>query len=520
MVTAAMASCQAAQVVGFDKDPATVAEALSRPDADCWQKAIDDELQSLRDRDTWEVVPLPPGARAVGSKFVLERKRDGRYKARLVAKGYSQREGIDYEQTFAPVSSHATLRTFLALAGDLEIRQIDIKTAFLYGDLEETVYLQHPPGCPGPPGTACKLKHALYGLKQANRQWHLKFKERLLAKGFVSSQADPALFVKLGEGGRVLALVYVDDCLIAGKTMEEVQEVIDLLGELFEVKDMGEPQDFLGIQIVRDREAGTIAIHQQPYIQKLLADYGVSGATPLTTCPSSAFAEGTPTSPEITRLYPSLVGSLMHLANCTRPDIAHLVGCLARHLKAPLTSHWATARQLLRYLSGTSNLALVYGGNHGLEGYADADYAGDKETRRSTTGVVFLLNGAAITWQSKLQPTVSASTTEAEYQAAGAGAREGLWLRKLLPELGMQINGPLVIFGDNDAALSLTKNHMSTPRSKHIDVIHHFARERVESGEVVFQRVDSADNVADILTKPLPRELMAKHVRGLGLRTI
>ena len=359
----------------------------------------------------------------------------------------------------------------------------------------------------------------MYGLKQANRQWHLKFKERLLAKGFVSSQADPALFVKLGEGGRVLVLVYVDDCLIAGKTVEEVQEVIDLLREMFEVKDMGEPQDFLGIHIVRDREAGTIAIHQQPYILKLLADYGLSGVSPA-SCPSTAFAEGSPVSPDIAALYPSLVGSLMHLANCTRPDISHTVGALARHLKNPLSSHWAAAGQLLRYLSGTSNLALVYGGNSGVVGYADADYAGDRETRRSTTGVVYLLNGAAISWQSKLQPTVSVSTTEAEYQAAGAGAREGLWLRKLLPEVGMQIEGPITILGDNDAALSLTNNHMNTPRSKHIDVIHHFGRERGESGEVVFKRVDSADNVADVLTKPLPKELMAKHVWGLGLRPL
>jgi Reverse transcriptase (RNA-dependent DNA polymerase) len=518
------ANCQAAQVVGFDKDPATVEEALSRPDAAAWQRAIDEELNSLRERDTWEVVPLPPGTRAVGSKFVLERKRDGRYKARLVAKGYSQREGIDYEQTFAPVSSYATLRMFLALAGDLEIRQIDIKTAFLYGDLEETVYLQHPPGCPGPPGTACRLKHALYGLKQANRQWHLKLKEQLLAKGFVCSQADPGLFIKLVGRGRVLALVYVDDCLIGGKTMKEVQEVIDLLATMFEVKEMGEPRDFLGIQIERNRVAKTIAIHQQPYIQKLLADYDLTGATP-TSCPSSAFAEGVPVSREVAARYASLVGSLMHLANCTRPDIAYVVGALARHLKAPLTSHWATAGKLLRYLLGTRDLALVYGGNDGLlgndgerlVGYTDADYGGDKESRRSMTGVVFLLNGAAIAWQCKLQPTVSVSTTEAEYQAAAAGAREALWIRKALPEMGTQITGPVKIFGDNEAALSLTKNHMTTPRSKHIDIIHHFARERVESGEVMYVSIPSADNVADLLTKPLPRDLMAKHVKGLGL---
>ena len=467
------------------------------------------------------MAPLPPGARAVGCKFVLERKRDGRYKARLVAKGYSQREGIDYAQTFAPVSTHATLRAFLSTVAeqDLEMRQIDIKTAFLYGDLEETVYMQHPPGCPGPPGTACRLNHSLYGLKQANRQWHLKLKEQLLAQGFVSSEADPALFIKTDSSGKIVALVYVDDCLIAGKTELEVLNIIKMFSTMFETRDMGEPADFLGIHIVRNRSNKTLSIHQQPYIQKLLADYELTGTDPR-ALPSTAFAEGLPLSPDLATKYPSLVGSLLHLANCTRPDIAHLVGALARYFQAPLTSHWAAAVNLLKYLAGTPNLALTYGTRSGLQGFTDSDYGGDKETRRSTTGIVFLLHGAAISWQSKLQPTLSLSTTEAEYQAAGAGAREALWLRKLLPELGVPISGPLKIFGDNEAALNLTRNQMTTPRSKHIDIVHHFARERVERGEIVFEYVESANNVADILTKPLPRDNMIKHVGGLGMKLL
>ena len=512
---------KAAKVTGFDTDPATVQEALSRPDAEEWEQAIQSELTSLYERQTWEVVPLPKGARAVGCKFVLERKRDGRYKARLVAKGFSQREGIDYNETFAPVSTHATLRSFLSISAeqDLEIRQVDIKTAFLYGDLEEEVYMQHPPGYPGPPGTACRLCHSLYGLKQANRQWHLKLKEKLLAKGFLPSQADPALFIKMDGQGRILAMVYVDDCLIAGKTSRQIEATLGIISSTFEIRDLGEPEDFLGIQIVRDRKSKTISIHQQPYIQKLLADYDLTGAAPKAQ-PSSAFPEGLPLSPALSTRYPSLVGSLIHLANCTRPDISHLVGALARHLKTALSSHWAAAINLLKYLSGTIDLALVYGTGKGLQGFTDADYGGDKASRRSTTGVVFLLHGAAISWQSKLQPTVSLSTTEAEYQAAGAGAREALWLRKLLPELGFSIVGPVKIYGDNEAALNLTRNQMTTPRSKHIDIVHHFSRERVESKEIVFEYVPSAENTADILTKPLPRDNMLKHVEGLGMRKL
>ena len=402
---------------------------------------------------------------------------------------------------------------------DLEMRQIDIKTAFLYGDLEETVYMRHPPGYPGPPGTACKLNHSIYGLKQANRQWHLKLKEQLLARGFVCSQADPALFIKTDEEGRVIALVYVDDCLIAGKSELEVLNIIKMFSTMFETRDMGEPADFLGIHIVRNRLTKTLSIHQSPYIQKLLADYGLTGASPR-SLPSSAFAEGLPLPPATASKYPSLVGSLLHLANCTRPDISHLVGALARHFQTAQTSHWAAALNLLRYLSGTTDLALVYGTQSGLQGYTDADYGGDKITRRSTTGVVFLLHGAAISWQSKLQPTVSLSTTEAEYQATGAGAREALWLRKLLPELGFPITGPITIRGDNEAALNLTKNAMATPRSKHIDIVHHFSRERVERGEIAFVYVESAQNVADVLTKPLPRDNMNYHVGGLGMKRL
>jgi hypothetical protein len=279
---------------------------------------------------------------------------------------------------------------------------------------------------------------------------------------------------------------------------------------------MGEPSDFLGIQIVRDRARRTISIHQRPYIEKLLNDYDLTGAPPK-HLPSSAFEEGLLLSPQLTLKYPSLVGSLLHLANCTRPDISHLVGTLARHLKKPLTSHWKAATNLLHYLSGTMDLALVYGTTKDFVGYTDSDFGGDKGTRRSTTGSTFLLHGAAVTWQSKLQPTVSLSTTEAEYQAAGAGARDALWLRKLLPELGEPVIGAVRIKGDNEAAISLTRNQMTTPRSKHIDIVHHFARERVASGEIVFEHIPSALNVADILTKPLPRDLYLSHVAGLGL---
>lgn len=517
------ARVHSAKVVGFGPDPVSIEDAKSRPDWPKWEQSMLDEYASHHERGSWTVDKIPPGVRTVGCKLIMERKRSGRYKSRLVVKGFTQRAGIDYEETFAPVSKYSTLRTFLSIAAslDLEIRQVDVKTAFLYGDLEEEIWMEHPPGMPGPPGTACRLNKAVYGLKQANRQWHHKLRTELLAKGFVSSDADPALFLKLGADGQILALVYVDDCLIAGKTLADVQDTINIIKSLFEARDLQEPADFLGIQIVRDRANKTISIHQLPYIQKLLHDYGMTGTAPL-SLPCSKIPEGSPLGAEDDRRlkYPSLVGSLMHLANCTRPDISHAMSVLARHLKAPTTSHWMAAVKVLRYLAGTMTLALTYGGPSALVGYTDSDLGGDRTSRRSTTGMVFLLNGAAITWQSKLQPTVALSTTEAEYQAAAVGAREALWLRKLLPELGCELTGPINLLGDNQAALALLHNHMVNDRSKHIDIIHHFARERVMMGEIAYRYTPSQDNIADVLTKPLPKQQLQSTVHRLGLRPL
>ena len=203
--------------------------------------------------------------------------------------------------------------------------------------------------------------------------------------------------------------------------------------------------------------------------------------------------------------YPELVGSLQHLANCTRPDLAQAVSTLARYSKAPREAHWHAALNVLRYVSGTLSRGITYCRDApAYDAFCDANYGGDVDSRRSTTGYVFMMSGGAVSWQSKLQATVAVSTCEAEYQAAGAAIREAVWLRKLLPELGVDVSGPLTLKGDNQAAIALLHNPMSTTRSKHIDIVHHFGRERVLRGEVAFEYCASKDNVADCLTKPLP----------------
>ena len=399
--------------------------------------------------------------------------------------------------------------------------QLDIKTAFLYGEIEEEVYMKLPPGYEhlGPPGSVCRLIKAVYGLKQAPRAWNAVLREFLCSKGYQQSTADPSLYFRDTPQGRIYVLVYVDDCVVASKAVALVEELESQIQERFDAHVLGNPQDYCGISIERNLEEGTIRLHQQNYVKQLLETWGMDGCTPVQNPqPSTPLVqEGEALIGEQLSDYPSLVGSLMHLANCTRPDIAQPVSKLARYLKAPTTLHWHAALHLLKYLAGTSSLKLVYGMSSGLEGFCDSDFAGDVDSRRSTSGFVFTLHGGAISWQSKLQPTVSLSTMEAEYQAAGLAGREQLWLSQLAVTLNLPESA--LIQCDNAAALILLHNPMNTRLSKHIDVIHHFIRERVLSGELDFVRVDTTANVSDCLTKYVPNDKLNFCVRGMGLST-
>jgi len=504
--------------------PATVLEALACPDSAHWQFAIDEELQAMAAHNCWTMESLPAGAHAIGSRFVFARKRDGRFKARLVAKGFSQRPGVDYDSTYAPVSSIATVRCFAATVAlqDLEWTQIDFASAFLNGTLDRKIYMKPPPGCTfGAPGLVCALHRSIYGLKQAGYHWDGAIRTELLAVGFSPCDADPCLYaLTLGCGGRVWLLLYVDDGLIAATSQALLEHWTAAIMQMFSARRLGEPSDFLGLQIMRDRAAGTLRVTQSAYINRLTEEYALTRAyRPRVPLAGPLPVSGEPATPAQTVSYPSIVGSLNYIACCTRPDISQAISALSRHLKAPLASHLEAALRVLGYLAGTSSLALTYSksGPHVPVGYTDADFAGDPLQRRSTTGTVFLLASAAVVWASKLQTTVALSTTEAEYQAAGAASRDALWLRKITPDLGGDIGGPIGIFCDSESALALIKNPMTTQRSKHIDVVHHFARERALRGELTFTYIRTDENLADCLTKAVPDNKLAFCRTGLGL---
>jgi hypothetical protein len=517
----------AAHAATIAAEPTSLATALAGPDAASWQQAMDEEMASLLANDTWTLVAPPPGIKPIPSKWVYKIKRDAagnieRYKARLVVQGFRQREGVDYDEVFAPVSKYSTLRAILATAAslDLDLHQLDIKTAFLNGTIDEDVYVAPPPGYPlGPANLACKLNKALYGLKQAPRAWHTTLKSELAKMGFTESQADAGLFVSTDPARPALLLTYVDDILIVTPKGSPTAPIKKGLMAAFDARDLGATTFFLGMDIIRDRTAGTLKLAQARNTADLLSKYDMADAKPASTPASPSIKLTKAGEPLDTTAFPysALVGSLMYLSICTRPDISQAVGALARYMACPTTAHWTAAKTVLRYLAGTPNLGITFGGGTpGLLAYCDSDYAGDIDSRRSTTGYVFILNGGAISWASRLQPTVAASTTEAEYIAAATAIKEGLWMRKLFQDLG-QDPSPIAISGDNQATLKLLKNPIVSNRSKHIDVVHHFARERVARNEVTFDYVPTDSMVADALTKPVPLNKFTFCCTGMGL---
>ncbi|KAJ9510619.1 hypothetical protein QJQ45_027503 [Haematococcus lacustris] len=505
-------------------------EALAGPMADLWIEAMNAELASLHANQTWCLEERPANARVLPTKWVLKVKRDAagnieKLKARLVAKGFYQQSGVDVGDVYAPVSKHTTLRTLLAKAAaeNMEIHQLDFETAFLNGQLQpgEVIYVQQPEGFEeGSINTVCRLQKALYGLRQAPRAWHARLSEELLSMGFKASEADPALFTLQLSTGMVYLLVYVDDCLLCTQQGDTagLAYVKKQLSSAFKLKDLGEARWFLGMQLTRDRAEGTIKLDQHKFVQELVTAYSKSAAhsRPLPMAPAVKLVREGEALDTTLHHYSALVGSLLYLTCCTRPDIAFAVGALARHMSAPTKQHWSAACSVLCYLKGTADQGLLFGGVSGLQGYSDADYAGDKDTARSTTGYLFTLNGGAISWSSRLQPTVAMSTAEAEYMAASSAAKEALWLRKLMRDL--QLDASCVNLGcDNQAAIQLLHNPMATSRAKHIDVHHHFVRERISRGEVAFHYCHTSSMLADILTKPLAAVQFNMGKQGCGI---
>ena len=508
-------------------EPKSAREALSGPEAEQWRMAMDEEYEALIGNKTWELGIPPLGKTVVPGKWVLKRKfdADGRqigYKARYVALGCRQREGRDYNEVYAPVGKHSTLRALLAVVAgrDLELHQVDVANAFLHADIEEEVWVQQPPEYEQKSQQyACRLRKTLYGLKQSPRAWYTTLKTELELIGFRVSDADPGLFIHDGKEERTFVLVHVDDILVAGST-DGVHMAKTLLAKVFKLKDLGPSSFYLRMDIHRDRETRRLILTQKGYVSELVSKYVTAGAKPKSTPlpPGVKLTQAGEPMDQSVYQYKQMIGSLMYLAVCTRPDIAQSVGVLARYSHNPTEDHLRGVLHVLEYLSGTLDYGICFGGGENLvlDGYTDADFAGDVDTRRSTTGYVFLLNGGAVSWASKVQHTVAQSTTEAEYMSVAAAVNEALNLKKLFPDLRIA-GGPVQIYGDNQAAIKILKNPISCSRTKHIDVKYHAARERVVRGEVMVTYISTELMVADVMTKSLPKIKFQFCRLGMGV---
>ena len=518
----------AAAYVG--RDPASYAEAMRSVDAKQWSDACQYEIDALHKNDTWELTELPPGRKSIKSKWVFKLKADGRYRARLVAKGFTQIPGIDYDETFSPVARFESLRLLLALAAleDWEIQQMDVKSAFLNGVLDEEIYMEQPQGfiTPGTETKVCRLKRAIYGLKQASRTWNLQFHGFLTGIGFTRTHADAGVYVNhQREGdGPLIVILYVDDITIMGSSSIAVDRLKDQIANRYEVTDLGNIESYLGIRILRDRSKKALTIDQSGYVKDILDRFGMIDANPNhTPLPSGADMhltkyDGQASQSEITH-YQSLIGSLLYVQIGTRPDISFAVSRLAQYASNPSAQHLRLAKYVLSYLLKTQDMCLSYDGaeGNGLHGYTDSSLGDQTDDRHSTCGFVFLLASAAIGWASRKQRTVAQNTTEAEYMAMADASNQGVWYRSFLRELGYDVNAPIPLHCDNKGAVDLALNPVTGRRSKHIEIRHHVVREYSESGQISLIRTPTAEMVADGFTKSLPRALLQRFNSDMGL---
>ncbi|KAI9186313.1 hypothetical protein LWI28_016119 [Acer negundo] len=476
-----------------DDDPYTYKEAMEDVDSRHWQKAMQSEIESMFDNKVWSLVDLPKGIKPIGCKWVYKRKRgmDGKvetFKARLVAKGYTQKEGIDYEETFSPVAMLKSIRILLSIAAslDLEIWQMDVKTAFLNGSLDESIYMMQPEGF-------------------IENKW-IRIKDKL-----------------------VFLILYVDDILLIGNDVGVLTSVKEWLAKQFDMKDLGEASFILGIQVIRDRKNRTIALSQASYIDKILSRFSMQdskkGMLP--------FRHGIKLSKEqvpkneheeqfMSRVpYASTVGSLMYAMLCTRPDICFAVGIVSRFQSKPGPDHWTAVKHIFKYLKRTRDNMLVYSGGDSVPvGYTDSDFQSDSDSRKSTSGAVFTIGGGgAVIWRSIKQSCIADSTMEAEYVAACEAAKEAVWLRQFLIDLEVvpSANKQITIYCDNSGAVANSKEPRSHKRGKHIERKYHLLREIVQRGDVTITKIAVSRKSSGSLHKNSTSEEFRWASREYGL---
>ena len=426
---------------------------------------------------------------------------------------------------FAPVARWDTIRVIVALAAMKEwvVYQLDVKSAFLHGELEEDVYVEQPKGFvkKGEEGKVLKLNKALYGLKQAPRAWYSRIEKYFLKEGFEKCASEHTLFTKSKEEGKLLiASIYVDDVIYTGNDKELMNDFKGSMKEEFDMTDLGKMKFFLGVEVTQNKEG--IYISQRKYALEILQKFGMEhcNATKSPMVPGFKLTKDEGGAKVDPTQYKQMIGSLMYLT-VSRPDLTYVVSLVSRYMENPTALHMVAIKRILRYLKGTYELGICYkkgGGTSDIVAYSDSDYAGDLDDRRSTSGYVFMMGTGTVSWSSKKQAVVTLSTTEAEYISAALCACQVIWIQRILNHLSWDQRN-CVIYCDNCSTIKLSKNPVMHGRSKHIAIRYHFLRDLSKEGIVNLKYCRTQDQIADIMTKPLKLDAFVKlrELMGVGI---
>ncbi|GKE03752.1 ribonuclease H-like domain, reverse transcriptase, RNA-dependent DNA polymerase [Tanacetum coccineum] len=495
-----------------------------------WIEAMKVELDSINRNNTWELTTLPKGHKAIGLKWVFKTKKDAngniiKHKARLVAKGYIQEHGIDFKEVFAPVARMETIRLLLAIAANnkWEVHHLDVKSAFLHGDLKEEVYVTQPEGfiTRQDQGKVYRLIKALYGLRQAPRAWNIKLDNTLKSLDFKKCALEQAIYTKTSKDSTLLIGVYVDDLIITGTPKKEIDKFKAQMEEKFEMSDLGLLAYYLGIEVTQTN--GDISIKQSAYASKILKEAGMidCNETLIPMDPGTRLTKVTEGTMVNSTEYRSLIGCLRYLLH-TRPDLSYSVGLLSRFMQEPREQHMKAIRQVLRYVKGTKDYGITYKHNGGnkIHGFSDSSYGVNTQEGKGTTGIIFYYGESPISWSTQKQATVALSSCESEFIAATAAATQALWLKRLLSKLTHSQEEKVTIQVDNKSAIALMKNPVFHGRSKHIDTKYHFIRECVEKEDIQVEFINGEYQKADILTKALPKIKFLTMRQLIGLKDL
>lgn len=514
-------------------EPRSFNEAISGQFSEQWLNAMKEEIESLNENGTWELTELPNDRKAIGCKWVFKVKKgmDGsirRFKARLVAQGFSQKYGEDYDQVFAPVATKTTFRILLSIAArdKMEVFHMDAKTAFLNGTIDETIFMRQPPGfvVEGNSKLVCRLLKSLYGLKQSARTWHETLHRALLTAGYIQCREDPCLYYKIFDGDRCYLLVYVDDIVVACKNVAAIRDTERALRSKFKIENLGPIKEYLGMQIGKNAD-GIFHISQPAYIGKVIAEFNLSDAKPSAVPIGAGYEQNSEESDLLPNgaNYQKLIGCLLYVAINTRPDISASISILAQKVSRPTQADWIELKRVVRYLKGSTDLKLLLGkpnDNVPLFGYADANFAEAKIDRKSNSGHIFFVFGAAVSWSCRKQTCVALSSCEAEFVSLSDACKEAVWLRRLLEEFDLDIKEPTLICEDNQSCLKLIEEENLTRRSRHIDTRRFYVKEHIVNGTIRCEYCSSENMLADMLTKSLPAPKLEKFRNGIGLNII